>query len=222
MNINPLLRPELDPLPERMRSLPIDRGYPVPWFVAWVDGKPEFRAMDVKKWLAAVKFGLCWVCGERVGSRLTFVIGPMCGINRTTSEPACHRECAVWSAKNCPFLSRPHMTRREDDAFSIEQGKCAGIPISRNPGVALLWHTRHFKVFNDGAGKPLIQVGEPDSVEWLAEGRPATFEQVSASVESGLPIVMQLAEAEGPKAVAELNRRKAYLETLYPSRLVTA
>jgi hypothetical protein len=38
------LRPELTELPLRMRGLPLDeRGYPVPWFVAWIDGKPEFR-----------------------------------------------------------------------------------------------------------------------------------------------------------------------------------
>jgi len=31
--------------------LPIDpdRGYPVPWFVAWVNGKPDFRVIGVGK-----------------------------------------------------------------------------------------------------------------------------------------------------------------------------
>jgi len=35
------LRESLPSLPLAMRGLPRDhRGYPVPWFVAWVDGKP--------------------------------------------------------------------------------------------------------------------------------------------------------------------------------------
>ena len=41
------LRAELEALPARLHFLPVDeRGYPVPWFVAWRDGKPEFRAME--------------------------------------------------------------------------------------------------------------------------------------------------------------------------------
>src|SRR5690242_2247182 len=112
----PVLRPELEqPLPDRIARLPLDeRGYPVPWFVDWVDGKPEFRAMDPAKWKRAVKERLCWVCGDRLGVLLVFPIGPMCGINRTTAEPPSHRDCALWSVRNCPFLSRPHMVRRED------------------------------------------------------------------------------------------------------------
>jgi hypothetical protein len=51
-----------------MSDLPVDeRGFPVPWFVAWFDGKPEFRAMDGLKWIRAVREHLCWVCGGRLG-----------------------------------------------------------------------------------------------------------------------------------------------------------
>jgi len=71
------LRAELEALPARLHFLPVDeRGYPVPWFVAWRDGKPEFRAMDGEKWVRAVAQRLCWVCGEQLGNWLTFVIGP--------------------------------------------------------------------------------------------------------------------------------------------------
>lgn len=69
----------------------------------------------------------------------------------------------------------------------------AGLALTRNPGVAMLWITRTFEVFGDGHGKPLIQMGEPDAVEWWAEGKPATREQVQASIDSGLPNLRAIA-----------------------------
>src|SRR5215831_18617572 len=107
------LRPELPPLPRRMKALPVDRGYPVPWFVEWIDGVPDFRIMDGRKLVRAVRERLCWVCGQPLGSFLAFTVGPMCAVNRISSEPPSHRDCAVFSAKACPFLTRPTMRRRE-------------------------------------------------------------------------------------------------------------
>ena len=52
----------------------------------------------------AFKRGLCWVCGEPLGVHKVYAIGPMCVINRTTSEPASHRDCAEFAVKACPFL----------------------------------------------------------------------------------------------------------------------
>jgi hypothetical protein len=181
-----------------MVDLPLDRrGYPVPWFVAWVNGEPEFRAMDYGKWRRAMKEKLCWVCGGKLGRWQTFVIGPMCGINRTTAEPPCHRTCAQWSARNCPFLSRPHMVRREDEVMCAARENVAGTMIPRNPGVSLLWTTDSYTIFDDSKGGKLIQIGEPDSVEWWAEGKPATREQVEASVNSGLPLLANMAAEHG-------------------------
>jgi hypothetical protein len=54
--------------PPRIAALPLDhRGFPVPWFVAWQDGKPVFPAMDGEKLIAAIRFGHCWVCGQPLG-----------------------------------------------------------------------------------------------------------------------------------------------------------
>ena len=168
-----------------MQSLPVDqRGYVVPWFVDYIDGKPEFRAMNREKWIKAVQFRLCWVCGERMGRYLAFVAGPMCGINRTTSEPPCHLECAQWSVRNCPFLANPEAMRRVDENVPLFSENTAGIGLSRNPGVTMLWTTRDYSVFDDGAGKPLICMGEPTSVEWYCRGKLATREE-GRSVRSG-------------------------------------
>ena len=185
-------------MPRTMRDLPIDsRGYPVPWFVAWVDGKPEFRAADAVKFRRAIRDKLCWVCGGRMGVHVAFVAGPMCGINRTSGEPPNHLDCARWSALNCPFLSNPRMVRREDELVNNAKLRedAAGMALARNPGVALIWITRQFEVFRAYNGF-LIQMGEPESVEWYASGRPATRAEVQASIESGLPNLEAIAKTE--------------------------
>jgi hypothetical protein len=186
-------------LPMRMKSLPRDdRGFPVPWFVQWIEGKPEFRAMDGKKYVAAVRNNLCWVCGEKMGITKVFVAGPMCGINRTSAEPPSHIECARWSAINCPFLSNPRAVRREDDLINnaISRENAPGKMITRNPGVTMLWVTRQYEIFGDGRGNPLIQMGEPERVEWYANGREATLSEVQASIDSGLPNLEAIARTE--------------------------
>jgi hypothetical protein len=214
------LRPELEPLPARLSTLPVDaRGYPVPWFVAWVDGQPDFRIADGDKWRRAVRESRCWICGGRLGRWLTFVIGPMCAINRTTTEPPAHTDCARYAARNCPFLVRPQMVRREDETVNadVHMREGAGTPLLRNPGVALLWTTHSFNVFHDRAGKPLIHVGKAEQVEWYAGGRRATRAEVAASIDSGLPLLREVAAQQGPEALRELDRAWAAVLPLYPS-----
>jgi len=198
------MRPELAPLPARMQSLPLDgRGYPVPWFVEWIDGAPEFRLMDATKYRRALRERRCWCCGQALGRYVSFVIGPMCAVNRVSSEPPSHLECAEWSARNCPFLSRPHMVRREDEVTAACTS-IGGHSIRRNPGVALVWTTRHYRVFRDPKGGPLLQLGDPTSTSWWREGRAATRAEVVASIESGLPALLELAVDQGADAVEAL------------------
>lgn len=224
MSLDTPVRPELEALPPRLQRLPVDdRGYPVPWFVAWIDGKPEFRVADSEKFQRAIQERRCWVCGDVLGAHLTFVLGPMCGINRTTAEPPCHRECAEWSARNCPFLSRPQMVRREDDVINNEllQANAPGCALTRNPGVTLLWTTKTFRFFSDGKGKRLIHFGPAEHVSWYAHGRSATRDEVIASVDSGLPALLSIAEdqdrKEGVGAVDALMKMKGAFEPLYPA-----
>lgn len=195
------LRPELEPLPVRMQTLPVDeRGFVVPWFVCWIDGKPEFRALDKQKWMDAIKFKKCWVCGGRLGRFLTFVSGPMCGINRVTSEPPSHLECAQWSARNCPFLNNPDAIRRDDEKFNPGEKPIGGVMISRNPGVAMLWTTTSYSVVPDHRGGKILMMDEPVSVEWYHKGRPATRAEILEAVETGIPALITAASAE-PKGL---------------------
>lgn len=197
---------KLTVMPPSIAALPRDeRGYPVPWFVAWIDGKPEFRVADGKKFGAAVRQKRCWVCGEPLNpTQHVFVIGPMCCINRTTSEPPCHAECAEFSAINCPFLSMPHAARRE---ANIPEGTTvAGEPIRRNPGVTCLWYCKGYEMFNDGRGGILFELPGPAKVRWYREGRDALRAEIMESINSGIPILEKLATEDGPEAIAELKR----------------
>lgn len=220
MNVN------LETMPAKMRALPVDdRGYPVPWFVDWIDGKPEFRAMDPRKFVRAIRESLCWVCGGKLGISKCFVAGPMCGVNRTSSEPPCHPECARWSAQNCPFLANPRMVRREDELINNHtlRERAPGMAITRNPGVAMLWFTRSFEVFNDGRGRPLITMGNPVAVEWYAEGRIATRAEVEESIATGLPILEAVARTEAESgAIEALRAAMKRFERWLPNVMVTA
>lgn len=207
----------LETLPERIKNLPRDeRGYPVPWFVAIIDGKPDFRAIDGEKMHRAVKEHRCWVCGEALGSYLAFVIGPMCALNRTIAEPPSHRECAEFSALACPFLSQPRM-RRNTVNMPEEAVPAAGVGLERNPGACCVWVTKSYRILRVENGV-LFSIGEPLSVSWFANGRAATRAEILESIESGMPLLRPIAEAESPEAVAELDRRyKHVVETLVPA-----
>lgn len=194
------LRDGLPPVPERMARLPIDRGYPVPWFVDWIDGKPDFRIVDGRKLTRAIKGRVCWLCGEPIGRFGAFVIGPMCAVNRVTSEPPCHRECAIFGATACPFLTRPHAERREAN-LPAGYTEPAGVGLKRNPGACVVWITRSWKWFNAGNGV-LCEVGDPTEVLWFAEGRAATREEIETSIQTGLPLLLADPPSD-PKELAE-------------------
>lgn len=191
------LKPGLPELTDRISKLPIDeRGYPVPWFVAWPDGKPDFRIVDDRKLIRAVKEKLCFVCGQPLGSYKAFVIGPMCSINRTSAEPPNHVDCAEWSVKGCPFLTKPHMVRREDEKTAELEKNVPGEMIKRNPGVMCIWVTKSYDMFSDGRGGILIKIGNPESVSWWRDGRTATRLEVESSIESGLPSLFDACNLE--------------------------
>jgi hypothetical protein len=200
------------PIPRQMQGLPTARGFVVPWFVRWYGGQPEFRVMDAFKFEQAIKQGLCWVCGGKLmGAGRCFVIGPMCAVNRVASEPPSHPDCARYSARACPFLSRPYATRRhlaEDPATgkSLDTMPTAGgIMIERNPGVTLLWFTSSYKLVRVPNGF-IFRIGKPVGVEWYCEGREATREEVMESINSGLPVVRDYAAIDGPEAEAQIQR----------------
>lgn len=207
---------ELPALPSRMGRLPRDKhGRPVPWFVAWIDGQPDFRIIGEGKLIEAIRFKSCWLCGGQLGANVAFVLGPMCGITRTSPEPPSHRDCADYAARACPFLATPNM-RRRDTGIPNEAREPDGIMIRRNPGVALVWVSRNWRKQH---GLALWHVGDPIETRWYAEGRSATRDEVLASIDTGLPLLRAEAEND-PRpaaALAELNRQHTRALELIPA-----
>jgi hypothetical protein len=203
--VNKLLRKGLPLLPRRMRTLPIDRrGYPIPWFVFTNDdGTRDFRVADASKRGQAVRDRLCWICGQRLGHWFAFVIGPMCAVNRNTSEPPCHFECAFFAVQACPFMTLPEAQYRSANLPS----DTSELPhaIDGNPGAVAIWITGSFKPYRTG-GSWLIDIGPPERVHWYAEGRVATRAEIVASLDRRLPRLMEAAQAEGSEAIAALER----------------
>lgn len=195
-------RSDLPPATLRILQLPVDkRGYPVPWFVAWIDGEPEFRAMDQQKFARAIKEKRCWVCGQLLGAHMAFVIGPMCAVNRISSEPPSHFECAMFSVKGCPFLTKPQMVRREGLPEEVRQNM-AGVGLKRNPGVAMIWVTKSYKVYKVQNGY-LLQVGDPSRVLCFAQGREATKAEIEEYMRTGLSILMAAAGVDGKEGIEQ-------------------
>jgi hypothetical protein len=208
------------PLPKRMRWLPLsDTGYPVPWFVDRIDGKPDFRVMDGIKYRRALKADLCWLCGQTLGRFKCFVAGPMCAVNRTSAEPPNHRECAEYAAQACPFLTKPRM-RRNDHDMPEHRGP-GGVMLTRNPGCVLLWITHDYRVIYTDTG-PVLQMGQPVEIIAYAEGRLATRAEVDASITSGLPLLSSIAEREGADAMQALADQVEHCNALFKAKLKVA
>lgn len=212
------------PPPVAMQFLARDaRGYVVPFFVAWIAGKPDFRVADPMKLRRCIEDRLCWLCGGPLARYVAYVAGPMCGLNRTSAEPPSHLACAEYAAQVCPFLTMPKAQRREGNLPAHDE--MAGKALLRNPGVALVWVTRdRLDPFQAPAAPGvnagvLFHIGNPVDVKWFAEGRAATRAEVVASIESGLPALLEVAKLDQSGAVDELMRRKVELWELLPAEV---
>jgi hypothetical protein len=182
----------------------------VPFFVGYVDDKPDVRTMDSDALRQAVMENLCWVCGQRllrVQTKFvgTFVAGPMCLVNRTSAEPPSHADCAEWCARACPFLTNPNKVRRDKN---MPEGwhEAPGIAILRNPGVTALIESHRWLPWTPHEGGPglLFNFQRIRSVGWVKEGREATTDEVYDSIESGLPALVEVAKEE-PGAMEALG-----------------
>lgn len=190
-------------MPSRIAKLARDeRGFPVPWFVPWIDRKPVFPCFDEVKFARAVSRKCCWVCGEPLGKVLVFVVGPMCTMNRVSAEPPSHLDCARYSVQVCPFLSNPAMRRVPLDkinggAWVLPPG---GTMLPHNPGVMALWVAGSYRVINTDTGA-IVRMGNPTGgVTWWTRGRIATPAEAAEAFSVGAGRLLGHASREGDAA----------------------
>jgi hypothetical protein len=194
-------------MPDRIAELAQDdKGRPVPFFVAWQDGKPDFRIVDPVKLYKCYYTHLCWICGQKLGTYLAFPIGPMCCVNRISAEPPSHLECAEYAAKVCPFLVQPKMVRREGGLPENIHAP-PGVFFKENPGVTAIWVTKGFKPLLHH-GNLLAMLGEPTQVLWYARGEKASREDVIEAFKAG---VARFYERSGSDP--EFDRNVGHFET---------
>jgi hypothetical protein len=102
-------------LPPRMRSLPVHEGWPVPFFVARINGVPDLRVADPRKGKICGMRRVCWVCGKPLANVITFIGGPLSCKNLTFSDGPMHEECSTFALQVCPYLAVTSRDRRDDD-----------------------------------------------------------------------------------------------------------
>jgi hypothetical protein len=198
------------PLPHRMRHLPrTAAGYVVPKFVRWFGDRPDFRIVDTQHYADCLTKKVCWICGGPMGSFKAFLIGPMCAINRTTSEPPAHHDCARYAAQVCPFMINPQRERRETN-MPTPNIHVAGTMLPHNPGASALWITRSWKRYRvasaPGVGEGyLIELGPPTSIAWWSRGRQAQPIEVYDAIAMGLPKLVAVAKRDGEDGVREFR-----------------
>lgn len=206
---------DLSRMPRRMLARPRQRGIPVPWFSAKMpEGGYDLRLANKNKIPIAIKQNLCWICGQNMGTRYAFAIGPMCCVNRVTSEPPAHRECALWAIEVCPSLGQRQLVRRETNMPEGRE-KAAGYMIEDLPGVTCLYVTRDYTPFQLETGI-LIDMGEPIEVTWWRHSRLATRAEVEEAFAAGYPALEEMAQKEGGDAIAGLEKRLAVARELLP------
>lgn len=208
-------RPELADMPDRLRGRPIDhRGFPVPWFVTNKTdaGLWDFVRINEARKNEALRKRVCWVSGERLGRAVAFVVGPMCIINRVASDPPIIPEIAEWSARICPFLSRPLAKRPDWDG---DQRATPGVLVPDNPGLCAVWVTRDYEMSTRDYG--VIHFWEPQRVTWWRKGEDVTHSQEARNIyEARAAVLEESAIQEGPGAHRFFLKLKAASDRYAP------
>lgn len=204
------------PAPREIARLPVDpRGYPIPWFVAYFNGKPDFRVPDPQKVLKAMKQQRCYICGGPLGTRKTFVFGPASVIQYIAGEPPSHLTCAVYAVQVCPWLALPRARRRESNMpdlsqlpVSVSDGKYM---IQTNPGISALTTVKRYAIGSNADGSLLLHLDGVESVEWWRERRLATRAEVASAFESAREELIARKRYTLDTIVADWDRAMSWL-----------
>lgn len=174
------------PMSKTIERLPRDaRGFPVPAFVhkpaGWRSGEPlDMRVLDVAHYEEMARKRLCGVCGLTLYSKVWFIGGPMCLLNRIFGDNGLHRDCAEFSLRVCPFLSRStaHYGERPGDTERFLQDPNL---VKQRPPYMVLLSTDGYGVLTHDPSKgvrlpkPLMYINPWRSCEFRNnDGTPTT------------------------------------------------
>ncbi len=93
------------PMPEGIAALSRIGGLPIPSNVLIVDGKPDFRVIDVAKAERQAKKRLCAICNRKMGQWVCFLGGPGSMQSGAFRDGPMHEDCARYAAQVCPYLA---------------------------------------------------------------------------------------------------------------------
>jgi hypothetical protein len=99
------------PIPERMRSLPLDpRGFPI-FVMAYRDktGRAHFTINDENERMRLLKEDRCSICGEKLLRGRWFIGGEKSAFHAQGAyiDPPTHAECSHYALRVCPYLAAP-------------------------------------------------------------------------------------------------------------------
>lgn len=159
--------------PARVGRLARDgRGYPVPALVMRdAEGRPDFRVIDSERWLHAVRFHRCGLCGEPMGRSVAFVGGPASLHHRVFTDAGMHPDCAAYALKTCPFLAAPSFaySRTMPDLSGAVTRTLEDVS-TRRPDVFGLGVTRGYELLTLPNGGLAIQAGPFQTISWWKRG----------------------------------------------------
>jgi hypothetical protein len=176
-------------MPERLSARPRDkRGLPIPFSVKMIDGLPDFRVSDARRWRLCVDHRQCALCGRGVSHSLWFVGGPSCERHRLFQDPGMHRTCAEFALRICPFLamSKAHYSDLERRPPPPGTAMIAGTEDMARPDRFMLGAARNCHIVAV-EGVPFIQATPWIALRWWKDGAVLSDPAIEQFRRAGLP-----------------------------------
>jgi hypothetical protein len=166
------MNPQDIPMPERLKSRPQWHGYVIT-YVTFIgpDNTPDFKVVDEKKRRECLQRGLCGICGQKLDERvIVFIGGPLCVQHRNFIDPPMHKECALYSAQVCPYLSDADHDYSKADPKHLGEGETVHEEYSQTdphrPDRLAVYYCRSYDMVKDGRGLWIAKAGKSFRIDW--------------------------------------------------------
>lgn len=166
-----MTNPDLNDLPEDMKSLPVHirMGLPIPVVntFGWQDY--DFTTINGGMALKLAQRKLCGICGKRF-EHAAFLGGPKSAEARTYSDPPMHEECALAAVTLCPHIARKNM-RRATDAHTRDDAITPEAMTLVKPDEWVMYVCEEYKIFIDGAEDQRHAIYQPQDNLYIRSWR---------------------------------------------------